>query len=126
MAASFGLTPLILLFLDGLVYAILMLGIVVSRRMLLPRVDDPDVAFGLLEKSVIRAYPDLKDGFTWREALARIRGADARIDWPNVMATLADYEAYKYGNGNKPAGSFSEIVRLASKIRMKSGIGRRT
>ena len=124
MAASLCPTPLIVLALDGAVYAILMLGIVASRRVSLPRVDDPNVAFGLLEKSVMRAYPDLKDGFTWREALARIKGIDARIDWPNVMATLAEYEAYKYGNGDRPAGSLSEVVRLALKIRMKDRIGR--
>lgn len=126
MPADFDSTTLALLILDSAILVSLVGGVIASRRISLPKVVDPDVAFGLLESSVKRACPDLKDGFTWREALARVRGIDGSIDWLAVTMTLTQYEAYKYGKAVKPSGSFSDIVKLASRIRMVGGIGRRS
>lgn len=96
-------------------------GVVMNRRPLLPKVDDPEVAFGLLESSVKRAFPDLKDSFTWREAVGRARRAGAAVDWSKIMSELEEYEAYKYGGKEKPAVGVAEVVRLALALRIGGG-----
>ena len=77
---------------------------------------DPAKAFRLLEKSLKKAFPELPEGFTWREALERLEAAGLRVDWSEVSRALRQYEGWRYGEMVKPEEVNPEVVKLAKEL----------
>src|SRR3989475_4877930 len=101
--------------LDILIYLSLILGVFKARRgAATPRVEDPVLAFALLEKSLQKAFPDLPAGFTLREALSFAERLRLKVDWGRVQLALERYEAFRYGGGAPPGPGHEEGVRGAA------------
>ena len=101
--------------LDILVYLSLILGVFeMRRRSAKPRVEDPLLAFALLEKSLQKAFPDLPAGFTLREALSFAERLRLKVDWGRVQLALERYEAFRYGGATLPEQVHEEVLRLAA------------
>jgi hypothetical protein len=78
---------------------------------------DSLAAFQLFEVSLRRAFPDLKEGFTWREAVSRTRGLTTDLDWVKIGGDLDLYEAYRYGGDPLPPMPGIEFFRLLKALR---------
>jgi len=101
--------------LDILIYLSLILGVFKARRgAATPRVEDPVLAFALLEKSLQKAFPDLPEGFTLREALSLAERLRLKVDWGRVQLALERYEAFRYGGATLPEQVHEEVLRLAA------------
>jgi len=101
--------------LDILVYLSLILGVFeMRRRAAKPRVEDPLLAFALLEKSLQKAFPHLPAGFTLREALSFAERLRLKVDWGRVQLALERYEAFRYGGATLPEQVHEEVLRLAA------------
>jgi hypothetical protein len=105
--------------LDCAIFALLGGAIFALRRIRPPVVWDVQGAYHDLERSITKFVPDMPPGFTWGEAVERLRGAGVDIDWPKMESSLADYEAFRYGGREMPKGGGGEVVRLSMKIRGK-------
>lgn len=113
---------LILVAVDVAVFVALGAGLVARRRISVPRIEDPIRAFALLEESVKTSFPELGEGFTWREAVSRAIKARIEADWSEIVSELEKYEAYKYGGAGPPAGSMTGVVNLAAILRARGEI----
>jgi hypothetical protein len=103
--------------LDVVIYLSLILGVFKStRRAATPRVEDPVLAFALLERSLQKAFPDLPPGFTLREALSLAERLRLKVDWGRVQLALERYEAFRYGGATLPEKVQEEVLRLAAML----------
>src|SRR2546428_2871670 len=103
--------------LNIIVYLSLILGVFeMRRRAAKPRVEDPLLAFALLEKSLQKAFPDLPAGFTLREALSFAERLRLKVDWGRVQLALERYEAFRYGGGAPPGQGDEGGVGVAAII----------
>jgi len=84
-----------------------------------PLVRDVQGAFQDLDKSIASFVPDMPAGFTWGEAVQKLKGDGVKVDWPRIESGLAEYEAFRYGGGEMPKGSGDEVVKLSMKIRRR-------
>ena len=89
------------------------------RRIRPPAVRDMQGAFLDLDHSITRFVPDLPTGFTWGEAMERLKTAGVNVDWPKMDSSLERYEAYRYGGKELPQGGEEEVIRLSMKIRRR-------
>jgi hypothetical protein len=92
----------------------LLVGLLRPRAPPIPRVATLAEAFQLLEYWLRRAYPDLPEGFTWREALERAPKSDKRIDWQRLLSIIERYEAYRYGGSRLEDTDPGEVLRWAA------------
>jgi hypothetical protein len=69
-------------------------------------------AFKGLEAALKQAVPDLPDGFTWGDAVARLRSAG--IQTSGMENALKGYEAYRYGGTPLPNVDYHEVVMIAN------------
>ncbi len=95
-----------------------MVGIIALKRSRPPTVLDAQGAFQVLDKSIVKFVPSLSTGFTWGEAVERLK-SHVDINWGKMETTLAEYEAFRYGGRPMPSGVDAEVVRLAMKLRRK-------
>jgi hypothetical protein len=73
----------------------------------------PD-AFKGLELALKGAVPDLPAGFTWEEAIARLRSSGVPTE--GMEGALKSYEEYRYGGLPLPDLDFREVVKVANMI----------
>lgn len=99
-----------LLALDLALFASLFYAIL-SRSRGLPDPTDLGQAFGSLELALVESMPDLPSGFTWEEAVARLRSSGVQTQ--SMEGALRSYEAYRYGGAPLPDTDYREVVRLA-------------
>ena len=71
-------------------------------------------AFSGLELALKEAVPDLPAGFTWEEAIARIKSTGVKTD--GMDNALKGYEEYRYGGSPLPDMDFREVVRVANML----------
>lgn len=71
-------------------------------------------AFSGLELALKHAVPDLPAGFTWEEAIDRLRLSGVRTD--GMEGALRSYEEYRYGGLPLPELDFREVVRVANAL----------
>ncbi len=102
-----------LLFANAALYALLILGMFKRRGSGL-EVSNVAEAFLLLEAALKKKFPDIPVGFTWREAMGRIRGMNPQLDWESLESVLKGYEAYRYGGFELSYANPGEVLRLAS------------
>jgi hypothetical protein len=71
-------------------------------------------AFNGLELALKNAVPDLPAGFTWEEAVDRLKASGV---WTVEMEdALKGYEAYRYGGAPLPDIDFRAVVEVANLI----------
>jgi peptide/nickel transport system permease protein len=80
-------------------------------------------AFGLLELAIAESFPDLPKGYTWSEALARLKATTIDTDWVVIETTVKKYEAFKYGGCNPQEVDTRLITELAISIARMKPIG---
>jgi hypothetical protein len=71
-------------------------------------------AFNGLELALMQALPDLPAGFTWEEAISRLRSSGVRTE--GMEGALRGYEGYRYGGLPLPDLDFREVVRVANTL----------
>jgi hypothetical protein len=71
-------------------------------------------AFNGLELALKEAVPDLPAGFTWEEAVARLRRAG--VPTQGMEGALKGYEEYRYGGVPLPDLDFREVVKVANQL----------
>ena len=101
----------------AIAYASLAIGLIQWRGQRLPPPADSAAAFRLLETNLKRAFPDIKEGFTWREAISRARNLSADLEWDKIEQDVNVYEAYRYGDGPAPPAPGNEFLRLVKALR---------
>ncbi len=109
--------------LDVFIYASLIVGTLRKRRSPTPKLKDLGQAFALLDESLWKAFPDLPQGLTLREALARAEGLNLKVDWGRIQLALQKYEAFRFGGGELPENS-EEVLKLAAGLRKGVRVGR--
>lgn len=104
--------------LNAAAYAALAAGILTWRRQrVLPKPGSPEEAFAMLERALRHAFPDLKEGLTWREQLSRAKSLDAELGWGSIEKDLDAYETYRYGKGSPPEMVGPEFLKLVRFLR---------
>lgn len=73
-----------------------------------------DEAFKGLEVALKQAVPDLPPGFTWGDALVRLKSAGVHTD--GMESALMGYEGYRYGETPLPNLDFHEVVMVANML----------
>jgi hypothetical protein len=71
-------------------------------------------AFNGLELALKEAVPDLPTGFTWEEAVARLRSSG--VQTKGMEEALKSYEEYRYGGLPLPEFDFREVVKVANML----------
>jgi len=71
-------------------------------------------AFSGLELALKDAVPDLPVGFTWEEAVARLRSSG--VQTKGMEEALKSYEEYRYGGLPLPDLDFREVVKVAKML----------
>jgi len=108
---------------DALLYFVLFEGILRQQRIFkIPKISNASEAFAFFEKCYKESFPQDKDGFTWKEAIAKanrlVHVED--FEWEKIQKSLRDYEAYRYaGIGNVKIDS-NPILRLSVSLREKT------
>jgi hypothetical protein len=109
-----------LLSIDVAIYVAALAGYVRMRQVAF-RPPNPEKAFSLLEKALQKAFPDLPEGFTWREAMKKVETISLDVDLVEVGRALRQYEAWRYGESVKPEEINAQVVRLARLLSQKGG-----
>jgi hypothetical protein len=104
---------------DAIAVVFIALGLLALRRVRPPVVRDAREAFQILDRTIERFVPELPAGFTWGEAMLRLKGSGVEADCPKMEHSLAEYEAFRYGGRAMPPGKGEEAVRLSTQIRRK-------
>lgn len=84
-------------------------------------------AFETLNLSIQQSYPNLPEGYTWKEVLVRIETEyrkQKKIEWDDVRDTLKKYEAFRYGGIRFEKDDSRPILRLARMLRRRQWIAR--
>jgi hypothetical protein len=71
-------------------------------------------AFGDLELALKESVPDLPSGFTWEEAVARLRSSGVRTE--GMEGALKGYEAYRYGGAPLPDLDYRGVADVANTL----------
>jgi len=71
-------------------------------------------AFNGLELALKEAVPDLPAGFTWEEAIGRLRASG--VQTKGMEEALKSYEEYRYGDLPLPDLDFREVVKVANML----------
>jgi hypothetical protein len=102
-----------LLALNAVLYASLgVLALRSRRRKFAP--SSISEAFSDLELALKEAVPDLPSGFTWEEAVARLRSSGVRTE--AVERALKGYEAYRFGGAPLPDLDYSAVAEVANAL----------
>ncbi len=102
-----------LLFANAALYALIIFG-VFKRPYSKLEVSTVAEAFRLLETALREKFPEMPVGFTWREAMGRMKVMNPEIDWKSLENVLKGYEAYRYGGFEPLTTDPGEVLRLAS------------
>lgn len=97
----------------------LLVGLLALRSVRPPVVKDISDAFQILNRTIERFVPDLPVGFTWGDAMERLKAYGVEVNWPKMESTLAGYEAFKYGGREMPQGTGEEAILLSTQIRRR-------
>lgn len=102
-----------------MVFVLLGAGLVALRRIRPPVFQDVQGAFQDLDMSITKFVPDMPPGFSWREAMDRLKGTGMKVDWSRMESSLAEYEAFRYGGSEMPKGGKEEVAKVSMEIRRR-------
>ncbi len=94
-------------------YIPLILAVVRRRRRKVNASNLAD-AFTGLEQALKEAVPDLPAGFTWEEAVARLKSSGVKTK--GMEDALKSYEEYRYGGEPMPDVDPREVVKVANML----------
>lgn len=97
-------------------YIFLLLGVLRGRSRKPPRNPSIEEAFRFLESALKQAFPDLPEGFTWKEVTSRLKSLDIDVNWAEVEDTLRKYEAFRYGGIEYQNANADSVLQLASEL----------
>lgn len=110
-----------LLAVNGALFALLVFITFRKRRWAVePR--NLEEAFRELEFALLRAVPDLPSGFTWEEAVERLRSSGLQTE--SMEEALKGYEAYRYGGTPIPAVDYGGVVRVTKVLGERAPVRR--
>ena len=98
------------------VYILLAVGIVKSRRNRLPKNPTVEDAFRILEASLYRTFPNLPPGFTWNEVMTKVKSLNLELDWFEIENTFKKYEDFRYGGLEYRNANVNAILNLAAEL----------
>ncbi len=101
--------------LDVALYGAAVGGFLRARRAAF-RAADSERAFFILEGALRKAFPDLPEGFTWREALHKVESLEIEVNWTEVGRALKQYEDWRYGEDVKKEEVNPEVMHLAREL----------
>lgn len=110
---------------DLAVFAVVGIGLFLTEIRRPPRVADSREAFQLLERSIKSNIIDMPEGYSWGEAVKRMKKSGVSADWQGIEKSLADYQASRFGGKRATEENWNEVVRLALRLRRRK-IGNRT
>jgi len=96
---------------NAVLYVLLLVNVFHGRRQRAAATNLAE-AFRDLEAALKAAVPDLPAGFTWEEAVSRLK--DRQVDSKAIEDALRKYEAYRYGGLPMPDSDYREVVRVAN------------
>lgn len=80
-------------------------------------------AFRILEGALRQSYPDLPDGYTWREALITMKKSHGESqEWVEIEKVLKKYEAIRYGGIRGEDVETGSVLRLAHRLRRRGKV----
>lgn len=86
-----------------------------EKATILPVCSNLDDAFGMLETCLIRCFPELPVGFTWNEALLKLKAIGIDADWDIIESVFNRYQAHRFGGfklGEEDLGTIMKLVRI--------------
>jgi hypothetical protein len=98
------------------VYALFIGGLVRARRHRVPKEPTVEQAFQILESALKKAFPDLPEGYTWREIVRRLKPYHLDLDWWEIENTFRKYEDYRYGGIEYKNANAKAIIELAMSL----------
>jgi hypothetical protein len=102
--------------LNVIVYGLFIFSMVRRKFLSKPEVSNTIEAFQLLEVAIRERFPELPDGFTWGDAISRLKQLNLDIDWTRLEIALNDYESYRYGGSRRSSTDPREVLRLADRL----------
>ena len=96
---------------NAAVYSLLYFNIRTSRKRI--TASSLPEAFHALEKAIRESVPDLPAGFTWGEALNRLR-TSGKLDLGDVENALRVYEAHRYGGLPLGSADYRTVLKVAN------------
>src|SRR5215470_8495458 len=102
--------------LNAVVYGLLVFLLVRRRYFSKPEISNTVEAFQLLELALKDRFPELPEGFTWRDAMSRLKPMNLDVDWGRLEIALNDYESYRYGGSGLGSTDPREVLRLADRL----------
>jgi hypothetical protein len=106
-----------------LLYGFMLFGYIRGRTVYAPpKITRASDAFAFLEKSFKISFPEIRDGFTWSEAIVKAKNASPSfaINWRAVNVAVGKYEAYRYGEKVEPdEADVQQIMQLALWLRTR-------
>ena len=113
MPALDQITLYSLIGINVVVYALLAIAIIRIRYFSKPEISNTIEAFQFLEVALREKFPDLPEGFTWGDAMSRVKKMNLNVDWGRLETALIDYESYRYGGSQPSSADPREVLRLA-------------
>jgi hypothetical protein len=99
-----------------IVYGLLIFSVVRRRYFSKPEISNTIEAFQLLEMALRERFPELPAGFTWGDAMSRLKQMNLDIDWGRLEIAMNDYESYRYGGSRQSSTDPREVLRLADRL----------
>ena len=99
-----------------LVYVLVVVGAIKERSRKLPSDPTIEEAFRILESSLKMSFPDLPEGYTWKEVMNRLRTLNLETDWYEIENTFRKYEDYRYGGIEYKNANAKAVLKLAMSL----------
>jgi hypothetical protein len=97
-------------------YVLIILALLKGRTKRFPENVTLEQAFRILEASLKESFPELPEGYTWKEIITKLRSTRMNIDWWEVEDTLKKYEAHRYGGFDFKNPDPHSVLRIAQQL----------
>ena len=117
-------TEYVLLFANLVAYTTATIALL-RRNRRYPNDSTLEQAYGILDDAMAKSFPDMKEGYTWQEAIIRLKSAKPRItqiDWTDLENTTRRYESFRYGGVDYGDADASTVLRLAQTLQRRKNI----
>jgi hypothetical protein len=95
-----------------ILYALLVVGMIRTRSARVPPNPTMEYALGMLERSLRNTFPDMPEGYTWREVINRLKASRKDLNWNEIEEALTAYEESRYGSIKNEKANAWPIIRL--------------
>jgi hypothetical protein len=102
---------------DSALYVLFAIGYIRDKKKRLSNLESPERAFKILETVLKKKFPELPAGFTWTEAIAKVKTLGVPMSDDEMDMLLENYEAYRYGGTYTPELDTRKVLKLAKSVR---------